>query len=195
MFAADTHEAGNISVDITTKPGLERWRGATNAGFRGSALNARNAFAPIKADERNERYGFSASGPLWAKHTSLAFSADGTDAFDSKTIVTALPTGYFADSIRKPNTALNLSGRMEHTLSKSQVLRAEAQRNHTFSDNLGVGDFDLPSAATARRARTIYSASRRPARFASPCSTTSTFSSDRKKRRTHPPASHPPSRC
>src|SRR5262245_61339936 len=27
MFAADTHEAGNISVDITTKPGLERWRG------------------------------------------------------------------------------------------------------------------------------------------------------------------------
>src|SRR5207344_2355407 len=60
------------------------------------------------------------------------------------TIVAALPTGYFADSIRKPNTALNLSGRMEHALSKSQVLRAEAQRNHTFSDNLGVGDFDLP---------------------------------------------------
>jgi Carboxypeptidase regulatory-like domain len=143
MFAADTHEAGNISVDITTKPGLERWRGATNAGFRGSGLNARNAFAPVKGDERNERYGFSVSGPLWAKHTSLAVSADGTDAFDSKTIVAALPTGYFADSIRKPNTALNLSGRMEHALSRSQVLRAEAQRNHTFSDNLGVGDFDL----------------------------------------------------
>jgi hypothetical protein len=143
MFAADTHEAGNISVDITTKPGLERWRGATNAGFRTSALNARNAFAPVKGDEQNERYGFSISGPLWAKHTSLALTADGTDAFDSKTIVAALPSGYFADSIRKPNTALNLSGRMEHALSPSQVLRAEAQRNHTFSDNLGVGDFDL----------------------------------------------------
>jgi len=143
MFAADTHEAGTISVDITTKPGLERWRGATNAGFRGSALNAKNAFAPVKGDERNERYGFSVGGPLWAKHTSLALSADGTDAFDSKTIVAALPSGYFADSIRKPNTALNLSGRMEHALSKSQVLRAEAQRNHTFSENLGVGDFDL----------------------------------------------------
>src|SRR6266496_2398310 len=82
MFAADAHEAGTISVDITTKPGLERWRGGTNAGFRGSALNARNAFAPVKGDERNERYGFSVSGPLWAKHTSLALSADGTDAFD-----------------------------------------------------------------------------------------------------------------
>ena len=143
MFAADTHEAGNISIDITTKPGLESWRGATNAGFRSSALNAKNAFAPVKGDERNERYGFSLNGPLWAKHTSLALSADGTDAFDSKTIVAALPSGYFADSIRKPNTALNLSARMEHALSKSQVLRAEAQRNHTFADNLGVGDFDL----------------------------------------------------
>src|SRR5580765_1885015 len=143
MFAADTHEAGNISIDITTRPGLESWRGATNAGFRSSALNAKNAFAPVKGDERNERYGFSLNGPLWAKHTSLALSADGTDAFDSKTIVAALPTGYFADSVRKPTTALNLSGRMEHALSKSQVLRVEAQRNHTFADNLGVGDFDL----------------------------------------------------
>ena len=32
MFAADTHEPGFISVDITTKPGLENWRGATNIG-------------------------------------------------------------------------------------------------------------------------------------------------------------------
>jgi carboxypeptidase family protein len=143
MFAADTHEAGFMSVDITTKPGLETWRGATNAGFRDATLNAKNAFAPVKADERNERYGFSLNGPLWAKHTSLALSADGTDAFDSKTIVAALPTGLFADSVRKPNTALNVSARVEHALTKTQVLRGEFQRNYTFADNLGVGDFDL----------------------------------------------------
>ena len=160
MFAADTHEAGNISVDITTKPGLERWRGATNAGFRTSALNARNAFAPVKGDEQNERYGFSVSGPLWEKHTSLALTADGTDAFDSKTIVAALPSGYFADSVRKPNTALNLTGRMEHALSPSQVLRAEAQRNHTFADNLGVGDFDLAERGYSQsRTENVFRAS------------------------------------
>ena len=70
------------------------WRGSTNVGFRGSALNARNAFAPAKGDEQHERYGFSLSGPLWKKHTSLALSADGVDAFDTKTIVAALPSGY-----------------------------------------------------------------------------------------------------
>src|SRR5207245_1684273 len=72
MFAADTHEPGFMSVDITTKPGLDTWRGATNIGFRNAALNARNAFAPTKGDEQHQRYGFSLNGPLWKQHTSLA---------------------------------------------------------------------------------------------------------------------------
>ena len=144
MFAADAHEPGFISVDITTKPGLDSWRGATNAGFRSSALNARNAFAPVKGPEQHQRYGFSPNGPLWKQHTSAALSIDGVDAFDTKTIVTALPSGYFADSIRKPNDALNLSARLEHALTKSQMIRAELQRSRTTADNLGVGDFDLP---------------------------------------------------
>jgi hypothetical protein len=143
MFAADAHEPGLVSVDITTKPGIDNWRGATNMGFRTGALNARNAFAPVKGDEQHERYGFNLSGPLWKQHTSLALSADGTDAFDTKTIVAALPSGYYADSIRKPNNALNVTARLEHALSTSQMLRAELQRNHSAMQNLGVGDYDL----------------------------------------------------
>ena len=60
MFAADTHEPGFVSVDIITKPGIDNWRGSTSLGFRDAALNARNAFAPVKGDEQHERYGFSA---------------------------------------------------------------------------------------------------------------------------------------
>ena len=147
MFAADTHEPGSIFIDITTKPGLDNWRGSTTAGIRDGALNARNVFAPVKADERNERYGVSLNGPLWRKHTSLSFSADGGDAFDSKTIVAALPSGLFADSVRKPFTAMNMTARVEHALTKMQMLRVEAQHNHNVSDNLGVGDFDLAERA------------------------------------------------
>jgi len=144
MFAADTHEPGFISVDITTKPGLDAWRGATTAAFRTAALNARNAFAPVKGAEQHQRYGFDVNGPLWKQHTSAALTIDGVDAFDTKTIVAALPSGYFADSIRKPNDAVNLSARLEHALTKSQMIRVEAQRSRTTTDNLGVGDFDLP---------------------------------------------------
>jgi hypothetical protein len=147
MFAADSHEPGMVSVDVVTKPGLDNWRGSTNLGFRSDAFNARNAFAPTKGDERNERLGLSLSGPLWKQHTSLSLSVDGIDAFDTKTIVAALPSGFFADSIRKPSDTLNISGRAEHALSPAQQLRIEAQRNHSFSDNLGVGDFDLAERA------------------------------------------------
>ncbi|MGH9140901.1 MAG: carboxypeptidase regulatory-like domain-containing protein [Vicinamibacterales bacterium] len=143
MFAADTHEPGFVSVDITTKPGIDNWRGSASLGFRSAALTARNQFAPVKGDEQHQRYGFTLSGPLWKQHTSLSLSADGIDAFDTRTIVAALPSGYFADSIRKPNGSLNVTARFEHMLSRSQMLRAEVQRNHAKTDNLGVGDFDL----------------------------------------------------
>jgi hypothetical protein len=147
MFAADAHEPGMMSVDIITKPGLDNWRGSTNFGFRDDALNARNAFAPTKGDERYERGAFTFNGPLWRKHTSLSVSIDGTNAFDSKTIVAALPTGYYSDSVERPNDAFNFSARVEHALSKTQALRFEFQRNHTFNDNLGVGDYDLQERA------------------------------------------------
>jgi hypothetical protein len=143
MFAADAHEPGFVSIDITTKPGIDNWRGSTNLGFRNAALSARNAFAPVKGDEQFERYAFNVSGPLWKKHTSLSLSADSMDSFDTRTIVAALPSGYFADSIRRPNDSLNVTARFEHMLSTSQMLRAELQRNHSSIDNLGVGDFDL----------------------------------------------------
>ncbi|MFL6246600.1 MAG: hypothetical protein ACJ74H_11285, partial [Thermoanaerobaculia bacterium] len=147
MFAADAHEPGMISVDVITKPGLENWRGSTTLALRDDTLNARNAFAPTRGDERTERGGFSLSGPIWKKHTSLSLSVDGVDAYDTKTIVAALPSGYFADSVRKPNDTLNVSGRVEHGLTKSHMLRMEVQRNHTFTENLGVGDFDLADRA------------------------------------------------
>jgi hypothetical protein len=143
MFAADTHEPGFVSIDITTKPGIDNWRGSTGLGFRSDALSARNAFAPVKGDEQYERYSFSVSGPLWKQHTSLSLSADGTDAFDSKTIVAALPSGYFSDTVRKPNDSINFTARLEHMLTKSQMFRAEFQRSHSKAENLGVGDYDL----------------------------------------------------
>jgi hypothetical protein len=160
MFAADAHEPGMMSVDIITKPGVDNWRGSTNFGFRDDALNARNAFAPTKGDERNERVGFSLNGPLWRKHTSFSASVDGTNAFDSKTIVAALPTGYYSDTVERPNDAMNFSVRVEHAMSTTQNLRFEFQRNHTFDDNLGVGDYDLQDRAYQQtREQNVFRAS------------------------------------
>src|SRR5581483_5275478 len=149
-----------VAIDIITKPGLDSWRGGTTYAFRNDALNARNPFAPEKGAEQFDRLGLSLNGPLWKQHTSLSISVDGLDAYDSKTIVAALPAGYFADTVRKPNDTVNASIRLEHMLSKTQMLRAEVQRNHTTLENLGVGDYDLPSRGyTQTQAQDVFRAS------------------------------------
>lgn len=146
-FAAENHEAGFVTVDIYTKPGTDRWHGSINFGFRDESLNARNSFAPARGSEQYRRAGFTLDGPLWAGRTSLFLFGEGSLSFDSKTIVAALPDGLFSDVIRRPTHKLNLSARIEHTLTKTHTLRAEYQRNAARQDNLGVGDFDLPERA------------------------------------------------
>ncbi len=147
MFAADAHEPGFISVDVITKPGLENWRGSTGLALQDDALNARNAFAPERGDERHTRGSVSMSGPLWRKHTSLSFAVDGATGYDTQTIVAATLAGPVNGSVRRPNDAANVSARVEHALTSTQQLRAELQRNRRFANNLGVGDFNLPSRA------------------------------------------------
>jgi hypothetical protein len=142
-YSADSHEADFMSIDILTKPGINDWHGSVNFGFRDEALNARNAFAPVRGAEQLRRFGFSLDGPLWRNHTSLFLSAEGNSAYESKTIVAALPDGNFSDVIRRPSKTLNLSARIEQILTKTHTLRAEYQRNANRLDNLGVGDFDL----------------------------------------------------
>ena len=146
-FAAENHEASFININVTTKPGINNWHGSFNAGFRDESLNARNAFAPVRGAEQFRRFGLDLSGPLWRNHTSLFLSADGTNAYDSKTIVAALPGDRFSDVIRQPSRKLNLSARVEHVLAATHTLRAEYQRNANRLDNLGVGNFDLPERA------------------------------------------------
>ena len=146
-YSADNPESNFISIDVLTKPGVNDWHGSLGFGFRDESLNARNAFAPFRAPEQTRRYNLSFDGPLWKNHTSLFFNLDNSDAYESKTIVAALPDGDFRDVVRRPARTLNLSTRVEHALSKTHTLLGEYQRNASRFDNLGVGDFDLPERA------------------------------------------------
>ncbi|HEX2444576.1 MAG TPA: TonB-dependent receptor [Vicinamibacterales bacterium] len=150
IYAADTHEAGFIAVDISTKPGATTWRSSLDVGIRDDALNARNAMAPRKGDEAQQRLGVNLEGPLWKNRTSLAFSTDGMSSYDSATIVAATPDGDIADVFRRPMDRVNFAARLEHALSQSHTMRFEFQRGSTEQDSLGVGNYDLPARAYSR---------------------------------------------
>jgi hypothetical protein len=144
-YAAENHEAGHGFVDIITKPGVNSWHGSFNFGFRDEALNGRQAFARVRGPEQQRRFGLSMDGPLWKNRTSLFLNVDGSLFFDAKTVVATLPSGTVSDLVFRPSRRLNLDARIEHVLNKTHTSRFEYQRNAVLQNNLGAGDFDLPS--------------------------------------------------
>ena len=150
-YAADNHEAGGgFGIDITTKPGMDGWRGMTNFGFRDEALNARNAFAPTLGAEQYRRFGFNLDGPLVKGKTSLAINVDGNANYDSQTINANTPDGRYSDVVRRPNDRMFASARVEHQLTQTQLMRVEFRHEMDERQNLGVGDRDLQDRAYDR---------------------------------------------
>lgn len=144
-YAAENHNAGFGMVDITTKPGVNSWHGSFSFGFRDESLNARQVFAPFRGPEQQRRFGLTLDGPLWKNHTSLFLNADGSLFFDARPIFATLPSGAVSDLAYRPSRRLNLDARIEHVLTKTHTARLQFQRNANVQNNLGVGDFDLPS--------------------------------------------------
>jgi hypothetical protein len=144
-YAAENHNAGFGMVDVTTTPGVDSWHGSFNFGFRDESMNARQVFAPFRGPEQQRRFGLSLDGPLWKNRTSLFLNADGSLFFDARPIFATLPTGTFSDLAYRPLRRLNLDARVEHVLTKTHTARFQFQRNASVQNNLGVGDFDLPS--------------------------------------------------
>jgi hypothetical protein len=150
-YAADRHEAGGgFGIDITTKPGMNGWRGMTNFGFRDETLNARNAFAPTLGDEQYRRFGFNMDGPIVKGKTSMSINVEGNANYDSQTINATTPAGNVSDSIRRPTDDMAATVGVDHQLTATQLMRVEFRAESSERENLGVGDTDLYDRAYSR---------------------------------------------
>jgi hypothetical protein len=153
VFAAENHGGGLPFVDVLTNPGGGPLRGTLDFTFGDESLNARNAFAPERGAEQQQNMTFTMSGALLKDRTGFTFTTNGVNAYDSKTLFAALPDGPVNDVVRRPSDRVNVLARIDHALTKSHTLRASYQRNGNQLENLGVGDFDLPSRAYSRETR------------------------------------------
>ena len=150
LFAAENHGGGMAFVDIMTNPGGGPFRGTADFTLRDDSLNARNPMAPRRGPEQQHNVSFTASGTLWKDRTGFSFSSNGATGYDSRTLLAALPGTTVADVVRRPSDRVGFTARLDHALTASHTLRASYQRNGTESENLGVGDFDLPERAYSR---------------------------------------------
>jgi hypothetical protein len=153
-YSAENHEAGFPRVDIRTRPGNGNWRSNASFTFRDESLNARNAFAPEKASEQARRYQYSMDGPIKKGKTSFSINVGGMDSFDTATIRAQNTDGSdFGGVVSQPSDRINFNARLEHALTKNQLMRVEYSRNANDQGQLGVGDFDLFERAYERESR------------------------------------------
>ena len=153
-YSAENHEAGFPRVDIRTRPGNGNWRNNASLTFRDESLNARNAFAPTKPSEQARRYQYSMDGPIKKGKTSFSFNVGGMNAFDTETIRAQNDDGSeFGGVVSQPTDRVNFNARLEHALTKNQLMRVEYSRNANDQGQLGVGGFDLFERAYEREVR------------------------------------------
>ena len=150
MFSADRHWGGRSRIEIITRPGTERWRGAFRAGFRDDALNATNAFAPEQTPEQLRRYAVALEGPLVQDRTSLTLEVESTSAFESQIVRAGTPANPIRSLVRQPEDEIEVTVGVQHALTPAQMLRVEYRQDDGDQENLGVGTFDLPERGYTR---------------------------------------------
>jgi Carboxypeptidase regulatory-like domain len=150
MFGAENHSAGHTFVDISTQPGLGPMRGSMDFSFRDDALNARNAFQPVKGPEQTQQYNLNLSGTLRKERTSFSLSAGRASLYDSAYVYAAVPGRPVSGAVRRPSDRMNFNLRVDHALNKAHTLRGSFQQNDNDLQNLGVGNYDLPDRAFDR---------------------------------------------
>ncbi len=146
MFAAQNHGGmnGMLFIDIMTMPGNGPLRGNADFNFMDDALNARNAFTPVKGAEQLRQYGYSLSGTLKENRTSFSINGGGGSRYASPNLLAVLPDGTTtAATLRQPRDTLNVAARVDQTLTKDHALRASFDRTTSDARDLGVGGYNL----------------------------------------------------
>lgn len=146
QFAAQNHGGmnGAMFIDIMTQPGAGPLRGSVDTSFNDDALNARNPFQPVKAEEQLQQYGMSLSGTIRPNKTSFNFSAGGTTQYSSPNMLARLADGTtVTDTLRTPTDMLNATLRLDHALNADHAVRFSLSRNERETRNQGIGGFNL----------------------------------------------------
>lgn len=153
-FSAEFREPGRGRIEILTRPGTELFRVNGFFDFNDEALNARNAFAPVRAPLQVRRYGGFLSGPILRNRSSFFAELQRRELDENETVratildpMTLQPTPL-ATVVETPQRGTEASLRSEWQLGKAHTLSAGYRFFESVSRNRGVGGFNLPERAS-----------------------------------------------
>jgi hypothetical protein len=134
-FTAEFSNPGFGRIEIITKPGRDQFRGAVTFNLRNSALDARNAFALVKPDIHQERYGFNLSGPVIANKMSFFANFEQRGLEGSNTVNATTLDGQQVFNVLAPGRSRNVMARTDYLLNNRNTLNASYMYFGSESDN------------------------------------------------------------
>jgi hypothetical protein len=149
---AENDKPGFGRIDILTRPGFDRFRGSASLNFNDESMNARNPFAPRRADFQQRLWSMSLSGPVSAKKSSFFLDFQRRDIDDNNVINalvlnSALNPVRFNQVIFQPRRFTTFSPRFDYAINQNHTLVARYTYSHFALKNAGIGGFSLPSRA------------------------------------------------
>jgi hypothetical protein len=149
-FSAEYDKLGYGRIEITTKPGLEKYHGQGFVSGNTAAFNTRNPFAIEEPSYHSEFYNGNIGGPI-SKKASFFFNMFRRD-IDDVNVVSAYQLSPdltqevpFSQAVLNPRMRMNLGPRVDYQLSAKNVLTVRYQLWQNNETNDGVGQLSLPS--------------------------------------------------
>jgi hypothetical protein len=148
-YSAEYARPGRGGLEIITKEAGSDYHGTFNFIFRDSVLNARDAFALVRAPEQRRIFEGAFSGPI-GQSKSWSFMLSGRrQEEDLQSIVFAQDlSGPIQESVPSPKRDTLLTLHVGHQFSENHVAYGQYTEWEYPSFNQGVGGFVLPEAAT-----------------------------------------------
>ncbi len=135
-------------IEISTKPGVGTLHGSGFFNFNGTALNARDPFAPSRAQTETRRYGFQLGGPVVKKSSGFFLDLERREIDDAATVNAVvlnnafLPAAFSAN-VLTPKRLLIGSARFDWQFNQANTLVFRYDANANELENQGAGGFNL----------------------------------------------------
>ncbi len=157
-FSAQYERLGYGRIDITTKPGFQKYHGQIFGFGNDSAFNSRNPFVTDQPGYYSDFLSGNFGGPIGKKASFFLdvfhMNTNGTSIVNNRILNPNYTIGgidapdiSFSEAVPSPSSRMNISPRVDLQLSQNNVLSVHYQRWSNTNTNAGIGQLSLPSQA------------------------------------------------
>lgn len=147
-YTAEFSRPGRGRIEITTRDAATKFHGSVRVGLRNSALDARNAFATQRPDEKRHLFAGYLTGPLdRSGRTSFMVAAEHENENLQSLVYAQTPSGLLNQQVRTPQTSSDWMVKVRRLVGDKHVFTFRFDREKETADNQGTGGFRLPEVA------------------------------------------------